>query len=370
MEVINSVITDNFSGENGGGIYSYGNLVVRNSVISNNTAQERHARGGGIYSWGNPGSLTLINSTVSGNSATEDGAGLKLNVSARIENSLIAGNDCIDNGGGIEITNQFNETGEKALIINTTITDNYGFQGGAGIFLSFGSRVELYSSTIAFNRSGGGIVAFSDTDDTILMRNTIVAKNPRFATDPNDEGLDVEGTITSQGYNLIGVTNETIITGNTAGNIYNVDPLLAPLAGNGGNTLTHALLPGSPAIDAGDPVNFLPFDQRYFARPVDGNGDGTARTDIGAFELSSTISQTGNFVGRVVSGNRRTNLTAVATLTGQNGLRKSVKVNPFGYFRFTNLPTDQSYIVSIRTKSGDIAPKTISVNSNEGVLEF
>jgi hypothetical protein len=64
-----------------------------------------------------------------------------------------------------------------------------------------------------------------------------------------------------------------------------LDPLLGPLADNGGPTLTHALLPGSPAIDGGDATSCLSTDQRFLDRPVDGDGDGMAVCDIGAFEF-------------------------------------------------------------------------------------
>jgi hypothetical protein len=65
----------------------------------------------------------------------------------------------------------------------------------------------------------------------------------------------------------------------------NTDPLLGPLQDNGGPTWTHALLYNSPAIDAGDPVNCTPTDQRGVARPIDGDSDGTAVCDIGAVEF-------------------------------------------------------------------------------------
>lgn len=364
LELINSRVTNSFAGDRrGGGIYNGGNLVVRNSVISNNRAQASHGRGGGIAHYGS--FMTLVNSTVSGNYASEDGGGLKLGSPARIENSLISDNDCTDNGGGIEVTN------DDTTIINSTISGNSGFQGGGGIFVVFGSRVELYSSTIAFNGSGGGIVAFSHTDDTIIARNTIIAKNPLYVTNPSAGDLDLDGTLTSQGYNLIGrTTNDTNIVGDTTGNILNVDPLLTSLGNFGGATLTHKLLDTSPAIDEGDPVNFPQFDGRGFLRPADGDNNGTARTDIGAFELNANPTQTGNFVGRITSGTRRTNLSAIAHLIGKNGLKKSVSVNPFGYFRFASLPSNQSYIVYFQTKLGNIAPQTISVNTTEGVIEF
>ena len=94
------------------------------------------------------------------------------------------------------------------------------------------------------------------------------------------------GTSTSQGHNLD--------SGNTCGlagpgDLVDMDPQLGPLQDNGGPTPTQALLPGSPAIDAGgDDCPPPATDQRGFPRPEDGNGDGMATCDIGAFELGGT----------------------------------------------------------------------------------
>jgi hypothetical protein len=102
---------------------------------------------------------------------------------------------------------------------------------------------------------------------------TIVAGNS--ATN----SLDVYGTLTSQGHNLIGTTNDVL--GLVASDITNTNALLGPLQNNSGPTLTHPLLPGSPAIDAGTGVGAPSVDQRGFPRPS-GNG-----VDIGACEFRS-----------------------------------------------------------------------------------
>src|SRR5207244_2850100 len=103
-------------------------------------------------------------------------------------------------------------------------------------------------------------------------------------TNANVSIRNVSGTVISHGYNLSSDNGGGFLT--ATGDQINTDPLLGPLANNGGPTFTHALLPGSPAIDAGDPTFTPPplFDQRgpCFARVVNG------RIDIGAFELQSS----------------------------------------------------------------------------------
>jgi hypothetical protein len=103
---------------------------------------------------------------------------------------------------------------------------------------------------------------------------------------------DVSGTFFGMGprNNLIGdATGSTGFTDGVSGDIVGtstnpIDPKLGPLANNGGRTKTHALKAGSLAIDRGDNANLLPTDQRGLPRKKDGNGDGIARVDIGAFE--------------------------------------------------------------------------------------
>ena len=366
LELINSRVTDSFvenydNSQKGGGIYNNGNLIVRNSIIADNSVKSRHARGGGIGHYS--GLLTLVNSTVSGNYADEDGGGLYLESPARIENSLISGNGGFYTyGGGILVSN--NDT----TIINSTISGNSASDYG-GILVGVGSTMRLFSSTVAFNGSGGGIYNAS-TADKVFVRNSVIAKNRIYGGNPSAGESDFYGTFTSQGYNLIGSTTNTSITGDTTGNILNADPLLAALADNGGATLTHKPLAGSPLIDAGDPLNFPQFDGRGFLRPADGDGDGISRTDIGAVELNANPTQTGNFTGRITSGTKRTNLTAMIYLIGKNGFQRQTRANAFGYFRFNDLPTNQSYVVYFQAKAGTIPPKTISINTTEGVIEF
>jgi hypothetical protein len=127
--------------------------------------------------------------------------------------------------------------------------------------------------------NGGGIFIFSGT---VNLLNTIVTGN----TDRGGQAPDCSGTITSLGHNLIQSTAGCTITGDTTGNILGQDPRLGPLADNGGPTFTHALLPGSPAIDTASSQNAPSTDQRGVARPQG------AGFDIGAFEFQATTTAT------------------------------------------------------------------------------
>jgi hypothetical protein len=205
--------------------------------------------GGGIY---NTGEAVLKSSTVSGNHAvTGDGGGLN-SATATLTNSTISGNFAALTGGGFRAV---------VLSLNSaTVTDNHAHTGG-GIFLVSGGTSSVHNSIIAGN--------FVDLAGT---------------------GPDLSGAFTSAGHNLIGIGAGSIgfvngVNGDIVGTPDNpIDPKLGPLANNGGPTRTHALLPGSPAIDHGDNSDAPTTDQRGQARIKDGDGNGSRVIDIGAFE--------------------------------------------------------------------------------------
>ena len=121
-----------------------------------------------------------------------------------------------------------------------------------------------------------GEALWNDAVSTLKLKNSVIVHGSANGS--------CQGTITSLGHNLED-TNSCAFTG--PGDLHNIDPLLSPLRDNGGALPTHALLPGSPAIDAGDNAGCPAADQRGVARPKDGDADGTATCDIGAYEYQA-----------------------------------------------------------------------------------
>jgi hypothetical protein len=284
----NSVSTggDTSGDSRGGGIYSNGGtLTITNSTISGNTASvydsELHtdfAGGGGIFN--NGGTVTITNSTISGNTASRSGFDYK--------SDFAGGGGIYNNGGTVTVT-------------NSTISGNTAFSihsSGGGIY-SNGGTGTITNSTISGNTAsgpnpasafasnrGGGI----GNSGSVNARNTIIAGNMAF-TAP-----DYSGTLTSQGYNLVGNGDKAAITPATGDQIGTaaspIDPKLGPLQDNGGPTLTMALLSGSSARDKGVSGG-ANTDQRGFTRPVDNpafpNAAGGDGSDIGAFEIQAGV---------------------------------------------------------------------------------
>lgn len=262
--------------ESGGGIRASDALTLTNSRVRENATG---AGGGGIDTTSTSVHLTVIETRIYSNTAALDGGGIYNFGTTTLLNSLISGNTA-SNGGGIS-------SQTTLLLINSTISGNDGGVSGGGIKVV--GTTDLYNATITENEAsqGGGLYIFG----TLNAKNSIIGGNiDRSAGTPDP---DCSGTLISQGYNLIGDTAGCTIVG-TTGNITGVNPNLGPLQNNGGATLTHALQAGSPAIDAGHPSGCadpngvtLTIDQRGFARPIDGDGDGNARCDMGALERLS-----------------------------------------------------------------------------------
>lgn len=173
----------------------------------------------------------------------------------------------LDRGGALFVA------GGTCQIINSTISGNSSDTAGGGLATAsgFAPSVSIESSTFADN-SAGGASGIERNAGTIALKNTIVSRGIT--------GSNFAGSVVSNGHNL-----SSDATGpSTATDLLSTDPLLGSLQFNGGPTLTHALLPGSPAIDSGASANPLPTDQRGYPRVSDGNGDSAATIDRGAVE--------------------------------------------------------------------------------------
>jgi hypothetical protein len=266
-----TIVDSTVSGSSGVGVYntSYGSATttILNSTLTGNYA------GGGISTSGFEGftQVTVSNSTISGNSVDGGGGGIASDYSGvSIVNSTISGNSAVS-GGGIGGSNS------GITVVNSTITGNSAEVGG-GISVANGS-LHVANSTLSGNSavSGGGIYndQFQYFSSAVEISNAILNAGAL-----GENIFNNGGTVTSDGYNLSSDDGGGYLTG--PGDQINTDPLLGPLQDNGGPTLTHMPLPGSPAIDAGDP-NFTPppfYDQRgpCFVRVFHG------RIDVGSFE--------------------------------------------------------------------------------------
>jgi hypothetical protein len=235
LTVADSIINDN----SGSGVDNNSGVVtIVNSTISGNSVGKTEGPsdvGGGVYTYQDggkiPGNLTVINSTISGNFAFSAGGGIACGFSGlTVINSTISGNSAGAYGGGIA-------NGSLGLmIVNSTVSGNSAATCG-GVC---GGTVEIGNTILNANAAG-----------------------------------NIDGTVTSQGYNVCSDDGGGLLTG--PGDQINTDPLLGPLQDNGGPTLTHLPLHGSPAIDAGDPEFTRPpyHDQRgscfyrVFGRRID-----------------------------------------------------------------------------------------------------
>jgi len=248
-------------------------VTLVNSTVSGNIASLGFGgSGGGINNF--RGTTTLTNSTVSGNKAYNGGGIFNFSGTVTLTGSTVSGNQA-GRGGGI-----YNHRGAATVVMtNSTISGNVAPLGG-GIYNEQDGTLMLTNSTVSDNKAGqgGGISA----SGTLILTNTIVARN----TAPT--GPDCHGSPFSLGHNLIGDVSDCSFTPVT-GDLINVHPKLGPLQDSGGPTKTHALLPGSPAIDAADNIAAPERDQRGVPRPVDGDGDGTATSDIGSHEFDPSI---------------------------------------------------------------------------------
>jgi len=293
--------TGNTYGALGGGVYAALGVTLSNSAVFSNeaTATNTFGRGGGIFT---PGNLAMIDSSISNNYATTTAGGadvidgivvkyssIRNNVAttvggiyskgnAFIETSTVAGNVALQ-GGGVWLNGDGATT--PLTLRNSTISGNVALGAAEGGLFLGGYDAEISNSTIAFNTTynatkyGAGLRAIVSA---VELQSTIIAGNVNIiGSDQFNDDVNGGPTATLSGANnLIGFSQLT-----PPADTISSDPMLKSLSDNGGTTLTHALSPLSPAIEAGNNTAGLTTDQRGSGFPrVIGAG-----ADIGAYEF-------------------------------------------------------------------------------------
>ncbi len=330
----NCTVSGNFSGT-GGGVG--GTVTLTNCTVSGNSA----GRGGGLGNVG--GRATLTNCTVSGNSAQGGGGGVY--GVATLTNCTVSGN-LAGTGGGVYSA--------AATLTNCTVSGNSAAKGG-GVYSVRGTAT-LTNCTVSGNSAankGGGLYNRAGTlGSTVTLTNTIVAGNTA------GTGPDASGHFTSHGNNLIGETDGSSsgwVGSDLTGTIAQpLNPMLAPLGNYGGPTQTMALLPGSPAIDAGTAGAAIPAtDQRGALRGPAGLNAGTA-VDIGAYEASSSYLVTSTADSYDVGTLR----------AGVGWANVSTNANP------ANIASPAPNTVVFDTAGAFATPQTITLSPSLGTLEL
>ncbi|MEZ5425081.1 MAG: choice-of-anchor Q domain-containing protein [Pyrinomonadaceae bacterium] len=248
---------------------------------------------------------------------------------------------------------------------NSTISGNTASNGQGGGIYNTGGTLTINSSTISNNVASIGTGGVANQNGTLNLSNTIIANSTGSAGDCNSFG----GGITNASYSLIEMGN--CFTNGNNNNIV-ADPLLSPLADNGGPTQTStALMLGSPAIDAGN--SNLTTDQRGSLRPVDvpttANGPGNF-ADIGAYEMQITTAAAVTVSGRVLNGKGIGVSGAIVLMTEQSGNIRQVRTNMLGYYRLTDVEIGQTLIFNVYHKNYQFNPQVVSITDTISNLNF
>ncbi len=304
-EIANVTIRGGFTSFNGGGIRNAGILTLTRSLVTGNEATQQ---GGGIWTGGTGSELHLRESTVFNNVAFGKGGGIAANGPLDAVNSTISGNRSEISGGGLYFLPDVD-----ANLSNLTITGNSAALSGGGIlaesvpFIS-ANYPELQSSVVA----GNAAILYHDCTGSVVSLGDNLIGDGTTCIDFSPAKGDQEGTTASP-----------------------LAPKLGPLLGNGGPTPTHAVLAGSPALNAGGACK--PTDQR--GQPRD------AQCDTGAFEVGTACVQGGSNL--CLGDNGRFKVTVIWRTVQTFGPGQAGRLTPdTGYFWFFS-PTNVELTIKV-----------------------
>lgn len=257
--------------------------VTDDLVIEGNGASLVRTGGPDFRLMHNQGSLTLIDLSLSGGSAPGDGGALLNEGALVLRDVTLADNQAAGGGGAIA-----NQAGATATLANSTLSGNRAEGAGGALLNAQGGGLSLLNVTFALNESGMQGSALGSFGKLGMVNTLIAGDNGAAAKGADPADCFAQGGLDTNEHNLVqDGTCDAALAGDGT-------PLVGPLADNGGDALTHALVgEGNPAVDGGNPEFCLntPFDQRGapFKRSVDGDDDGEAICDIGAFELDGEV---------------------------------------------------------------------------------
>ncbi|MDX2077623.1 MAG: choice-of-anchor Q domain-containing protein [bacterium] len=385
LTIENGLANASSLGDIGGGIFSRGQLTIDNSIFSGNVAGGSFGLGGAIVIVETPATLTVTNSTFTGNSAINNfGGAIQVTRGTASLTGNTFSNNTARNGGGLMAE------GGTITLINNTFSGNTATLSGGGIYNSSNANLIIRNNTITNNTAGndgGGV--YNAFLGIITLHNTIIAGNTAPAGSQCFNDTTINPTvINGNSYNLFG-------TGGNAGGCPAgatdivpagaIGTILSPLANNNGPTLTHALVVGSPALDAANSANCTATDQRGFLRGFNAvgavNNPQVGDCDMGAFEFSLDPAYGSNpAVGATINVGSTpvgTEISAILEIIETGGAGLTVSLNSItganaGDFAIIGLPTaigdgnpPQSVAIICTPSAAGLRTAQITFNTND-----
>jgi len=297
-DLTSATFTGNQTNGNVGGaaIYNTGDLTLTSCYFQEGKALGASSDGGGLM---NLGMAEINGLSAYANEAGGDGGAI-----ANLEGGVLIFHDGTLSGNNAAMGGGICNNGGEATLVGVVIDNNRAVMYGGGIINMNDGTLNLSNVTISKNKAGmnGAGIANGNPTGNLLAMNVTIANNSTTGGATGGGIYFLGGTVSFINVLLAGnsgsncdadaigggmnLSSDSSCLFLGAGNLHETDPLIGILTDNGGSTLTHALLPGSPAIDAGTEWLAPKVDQRGVDRPIDGDLDGLLRYDIGAVEFA------------------------------------------------------------------------------------